>query len=715
MMTLMGVNGHSLSTSNNTNLAFGQFTQPCILKLKDLSVTNNNGWALAWYDYTDEGAEINPVNIHRSNQPAHSDPNYSTTMYRIANSEARILLGHVRRASDPNTSHINNPHPFIMNYNGRDYSFVHNGTVNKTSIESRINQLDPTWLTDHPFVTQVDSERYFSWIMLNIHLENGNVLEGIKKALLPIYQDALTYSSYAHINFILSDGMDVYAYKQTSDNNHPLAYFYDMDNMNRGRRYTGVMSEFPATVNNSYLPIDWDSVRVTHQIRNNELVFLSSTGNIVRFNNFVNTQNNILYRHALGFHKGVNWVGFPIMENGGSAPACDVLDQFTGDSNGGLYEVRYGEDPLNLISHIYNYGWSNTEYELKQKRLYKLSLRYDTPSIHLNSPLGLTSAVMIDPNEPVLHFVYPDTPYWLSYTLLPSQNIRDAFGDSWSNIKSVRAEDWFYSIPPETPKGGTIGAVPLYSWTTNGKNMDFGKGYIVTFKQFQASFTWNKSYEPETLRPGTEKALCFEWEDTPDYIVIDIVDAENAENIREIGVMQGDTCIGAVKTDELPCQILAYPDYEDISPLSFEIVYHDKKGATLQHNYEILSLGDFSQQASHIVAEKDGHYIVKLKSQDIEVNAPVTYLKSVSNYPNPFNPSTNISLSLTESTDVNIQIYNIKGQLVRCFGTKRYNAGTNVFEWNGTDDANKSVSSGIYFIRINAGSETHTHKIVMMK
>jgi hypothetical protein len=110
-----------------------------------------------------------------------------------------------------------------MRYGGRDYSFMHNGSVTADSIITLINSLDSNWLIEHQLATGVDSETYFSWIMLNIHLENGNVLQGLKNALLPIYSLPSTYGN--HINFILSDGMDIYAYKKTSDNNHPLASF----------------------------------------------------------------------------------------------------------------------------------------------------------------------------------------------------------------------------------------------------------------------------------------------------------------------------------------------------------------------------------------------------------------------------------------------------------------------------------------------------------
>lgn len=169
--------------------------------------------------------------------------------------------------------------------------------------------------------------------MLNIHLQNGNILQGIKNALLPIYNVAIASPSvYPHINFILSDGLDIYAYKQTSDSEspnmaHPLAYFYDMDHESRNRRYTGVMSQFPVT--NTYhpeiFPLQWNSTTVTHQLEKNELIFLSSTGSIVRFRDFVKPTDNTKYSHRLAFHSGVNWTGFPAMSNGGFSAVSSIL------------------------------------------------------------------------------------------------------------------------------------------------------------------------------------------------------------------------------------------------------------------------------------------------------------------------------------------------------------------------------------------------------
>ncbi|MEA1971774.1 MAG: FlgD immunoglobulin-like domain containing protein, partial [Candidatus Cloacimonadota bacterium] len=80
---------------------------------------------------------------------------------------------------------------------------------------------------------------------------------------------------------------------------------------------------------------------------------------------------------------------------------------------------------------------------------------------------------------------------------------------------------------------------------------------------------------------------------------------------------------------------------------------------------------------------------------DVE-EAPATTL---SNFPNPFNPATTINFTLANEADVKLHIYNVLGQKVRQFDKKMLIAGHHSIVWNGTNQQNKQVGSGIYFYR----------------
>ncbi len=85
------------------------------------------------------------------------------------------------------------------------------------------------------------------------------------------------------------------------------------------------------------------------------------------------------------------------------------------------------------------------------------------------------------------------------------------------------------------------------------------------------------------------------------------------------------------------------------------------------------------------------------------------------NYPNPFNPTTTIKYGLKSDSNVNLAIYNLKGQLVKTLVNKHQKAGYHKIVWNGKDNSGKTASSGVYFFRIKAGKFTSTKKMIMLK
>lgn len=84
-------------------------------------------------------------------------------------------------------------------------------------------------------------------------------------------------------------------------------------------------------------------------------------------------------------------------------------------------------------------------------------------------------------------------------------------------------------------------------------------------------------------------------------------------------------------------------------------------------------------------------------------------------YPNPFNPSAFISYDLATNAKVSFRIYNSRGQLVRNIEPGTQIPGRHRVEWNGRDDQGNACSTGIYFIRMQAGKDSFVRKAVMIK
>ncbi|MFA7030002.1 MAG: C25 family cysteine peptidase [Candidatus Cloacimonadaceae bacterium] len=100
-------------------------------------------------------------------------------------------------------------------------------------------------------------------------------------------------------------------------------------------------------------------------------------------------------------------------------------------------------------------------------------------------------------------------------------------------------------------------------------------------------------------------------------------------------------------------------------------------------------------------------------SNDDPILPVVTELKS--NFPNPFNPSTTIAYSIKETTAVRIEIFNVKGQLVRTLVNEVKTAGNYKIDFDGLDNNHRQLASGIYFCRMQAGNYSKTHKMLMLK
>lgn len=93
---------------------------------------------------------------------------------------------------------------------------------------------------------------------------------------------------------------------------------------------------------------------------------------------------------------------------------------------------------------------------------------------------------------------------------------------------------------------------------------------------------------------------------------------------------------------------------------------------------------------------------------------PAAY-RLYNNYPNPFNPSTNISFEIPQSGNVSLTIFNSLGQVVKTLVSDELSPGRHNFVWDGTDEANNNVASGIYLYKLTAGTFTRTMRMVLLK
>jgi hypothetical protein len=85
------------------------------------------------------------------------------------------------------------------------------------------------------------------------------------------------------------------------------------------------------------------------------------------------------------------------------------------------------------------------------------------------------------------------------------------------------------------------------------------------------------------------------------------------------------------------------------------------------------------------------------------------------NFPNPFNPETEIRYFLPKDARVELVIYNILGERVKTLVNRFQTAGPKSIHWDGTSDSGKSVASGIYFCRLKAGEFEACNKMLLLR
>jgi len=84
-------------------------------------------------------------------------------------------------------------------------------------------------------------------------------------------------------------------------------------------------------------------------------------------------------------------------------------------------------------------------------------------------------------------------------------------------------------------------------------------------------------------------------------------------------------------------------------------------------------------------------------------------------YPNPFNPLVNLGFKLENSTELELNIYDVRGSLIQTITQGFYNSGNYTFQWDGMSTQGEFVSSGVYLLRLTSGSDQQIQRITLLR
>jgi hypothetical protein len=116
------------------------------------------------------------------------------------------------------------------------------------------------------------------------------------------------------------------------------------------------------------------------------------------------------------------------------------------------------------------------------------------------------------------------------------------------------------------------------------------------------------------------------------------------------------------------------------------------------------------------------HLVWSFKTREPDSDYDMTEIPAITqligNFPNPFNPYTTIQFSVAAelaSAHVRLEIFNIRGQRVRTLVNDIKLPGHHSVVWDGRDDHGRSVGSGVYFYRLQAGDFSQTKRMLLLK
>ena len=145
--------------------------------------------------------------------------------------------------------------------------------------------------------------------------------------------------------------------------------------------------------------------------------------------------------------------------------------------------------------------------------------------------------------------------------------------------------------------------------------------------------------------------------------------------------------------------------------LTFGYASGDRSIQKLQDN-QYICCGEKNINGSSIIVSKTDSTGNVVSTEDFEI-LPTTY-NGIICYPNPFNPSTTIEFSIQIESYINLSIYNIKGQKVKTIVDTKLEKGIHEVVWNGRNEHNKPVASGVYFYKLRVNGRDYSIKKCLM-
>jgi hypothetical protein len=133
----------------------------------------------------------------------------------------------------------------------------------------------------------------------------------------------------------------------------------------------------------------------------------------------------------------------------------------------------------------------------------------------------------------------------------------------------------------------------------------------------------------------------------------------------------------------------------------------------------ITEMGGDNAMQQHIVTQNGSIRLTDARTTSLKLEFAIDQVPAQfglsEGYPNPFNPTTRITVDVPHDASVDIAIYNLEGQKIRTLAAGMTAAGSHTIEWNGLNDNGIAMPSGTYFVQMHSEGFSAVRKLLMMK
>jgi hypothetical protein len=398
------------------------------------------------------------------------------------------------------------------------------------------------------------------------------------------------------------------------------------------------------------------------------------------------------------FHRGWNWVSFPILERVGNKPI--LMGPLLNQLKPAPYHLR--------IIHKKNsnraINWADFEFgswqlfsltHLQSTKGYKIEITDGEDEFQLTTP-----GTRLAPDYPIM-LAGDMVENWIGYYEYQQADPFDALAYCIDNLRVIKGQHWSaYWEVIYIDKGS-----PVYGWfMSKPYPLKYGDMLIVQGIN-DCELIWNQS--PKAGGKEKAEAIYFDYQEQADYTSV-FIELDQDSDATEIGAFVGGSCVGAavVETGDSLVEIQAYLQGAEGDEMYFETHSANKSAPAERPDYYVKDFNSMQYVNRKIRPyDKKPFHLVSFKDHTEEMaDAFVVY-----HYPNPAIDQLNLHFNLPEETAVSIQLIDVNGKVLDENELGNYPLGSH--DYNFTLPAD--LSSGVYLYKLITNKTTIVNQLVI--